>query len=604
MSAYDLQQQTCLEYLIELKAPSRLGARDDSLFIADPGDSAQTQSWTGWAALCSNPPYPIELLQQHADEIRSEGLSAVVLIGQGGSSQAAMTITMIAELKGESNVDFKTMDMLSPVFVNHILGSLDPSRTLYIVSSKSGSTIEVLSLERVVWHYVSAQLGSDAAAQRFVAITDPGSGLEKLAQSRHYRLVINTPADVGGRFSALTAFALFPAALVGIDIKAAVAKALITELECRSDSPDNPALKLACFLYDAYLDGRDKFSLVLPPSGQVFGLWVEQLVAESLGKQGKGILPNIETDASVLIHDRSDRSVITICTGDCDGFKHSISVINKQIPALSYTIGGPQEAFSHFVMWEYATAFLGILVGVFPFDQPDVEITKRFVREMLSSQVDSMKSSGEQMEQTAPPNLLQHDDYCEINYESGPIRSLRISNALSSVTLNKPPVILSETKNLNEDSQPITPDEALRMLFASISKGDYFSLNAFVPFKGFDRREALERIRNRVASRLGVVSCLEIGPRYLHSTGQFHKGGPNTGVFLLLSADENNDISVPGESYTLGTLAKFQAQADFAALASRNRRIIHIHLASNKSESLSRFADQACAAISATVMST
>ena len=577
MSATDSQQQTCLEFLIELKAPSRLGARDASLFSAHPEGATHAQKLLGWTTLCSQPPYPISELKRQADAIRAEGLDGVVLIAQGGSSQAAMTITKLSEVNGESDIDFKTMDSLSPIFVNHILGSLDPSRTLYIVSSKSGSTIEPLMLERVAWQYVSDHLGEAAAAQRFVAITEPDSKLEQLARDKGYRHIFPAPLDVGGRFSALTVFTLLPAALAGIDIEQVIAEALKTEKACKCDDPDNPALKLAAFLYEAYLEGRDKFSLILPPISQVFGLWVEQLVAESLGKEGKGILPNIEVDASILSVYRADRSVITYLIGDNEGFRESIANVDKDIPIRSYTLETPKEAFSRFIIWEYAIAFVSILLEVFPFDQPDVEITKCLVRELLYEK----KGVSDSPDNREPQGVSIHDDYHEIAFPGSSIRSLRISRALM-------------------EEASIDPDEVLRSLFKSLRKGDYFSLNAFLPFRGYGRREALERMRNRVASRLGVVSCLEIGPRYLHSTGQFHKGGPNTGVFLLLSADEDNDIAIPGEDFTLGMLASIQAQGDFAALASRGRRVAHFHLSGNGSEALSHFADRICAAISAT----
>ena len=577
MSAKGLQH-TCLEYLLELKAPSRLGAQDASLFAAHPDGEKRAQKLLGWARLCSNPPYPINEIKRQAQTIRAEGLEGVVLIGQGGSSQAAMTITKLSEVNGESDVAFRTMDSLSPVFVDHILSSSDPAKTLYIVASKSGSTIEPLMLERVAWQYASDYLGESAASRHFVAITDPGSELEELAHNKGYRLVFSTPVDVGGRFSALTAFALFPAALVGIDIELVVSEALKTENACKRDDPDNPALKLACFLYDAYLEGRDKFSLVLPPSSQVFGLWVEQLVAESLGKEGRGILPNIEADASILSTPRADRSTITYLIGSNEGFMESIANIDASIPILSYMIEGPTEAFSRFVIWEYAITLLSLLLEVFPFDQPDVEITKRLVHELLKQREATSKPLDEQLGQ----KICSFDDYHEIEFDSGIISSMGVSKTL-----------------LGEASTD--PDLILRCLFGALQAGDYFSLNAFLPFRDYGRREALERMRNRVASRLGVVSCLEIGPRYLHSTGQFHKGGPNTGVFLLLSADEDNDISIPGADFSLGVLAETQAKGDFAALASRGRRVVHMHLSGNDSETLSHFADRVCAAISATI---
>jgi glucose-6-phosphate isomerase len=585
MPSLNTPYDECLERLLALKAPSRLGARDATLFDARPGDTERAARLLGWTRLCSAPPLPIAELQVQADVIRAEGLEAVVLIGQGGSSQAAMTITKLHEIHGGNGVAFRTMDSLSPVFVNHILGSSDPARTLYIISSKSGSTIETLMLERVAWHYACGHLGQVAAARRFVAITDADSSLEDLAREKGYRLILTSPSDVGGRFSALTVFTLFPAALVGLDLKALIASTLKTEQACSRDDAGNPALELACFLHGNYRAGRDKFSLVLPTSGQVFGLWVEQLVAESLGKEGRGILPNVEVDASILSVPRPDRGVITYAVGSCEGFRESVAHIDGSIPALCYDAITPFEVFSRFVVWEYAIAFLGILMGIFPFDQPDVELTKRLVKKLLAGARD-----------------IDGQSAClECGFEEGIIRSLRVSPAVlgDGAVGQAGDEVGHETGRGATYEVDLSVDQALRALFGSLRGGDYFSLNAFLPFRGYGRREALERMRNRVASRLGVVSCLEIGPRYLHSTGQLHKGGPDTGVFLVLSADEENDIAIPDESFTLGQLSATQAHADLVALAQRGRRALHIHLRDNDSETLSRFADRLCSAVSA-----
>ncbi|MDR0459233.1 MAG: hypothetical protein LBG68_02050 [Coriobacteriales bacterium] len=572
MTSEDYYCNDCLQRLLTLKAASRLGAADSSLFGLYPDIQEQASSRLGWVHLASDPPFSAKEITSLAQGIRSEGLDAVVLIGQGGSSQASMTITKLHEVAAGNHqaVAFRTMDSLSPVFVNHILGSSDPARTIYIISSKSGSTIEPLMLERVVWHYVAGHLGSAAAARRFVAITDPMSRLAEIAAERNYRLVLPAQTGVGGRFSALTVSTLFPAALVGIDIQAALAGAAITEAACTVDTAENPALQLACFLYGAYLAGRDKFSLVLPPSGQVFGLWVEQMIAESLGKAGVGILPNVEVDASILVVPHTDRCVITYAVGEVDGFAESIANIDASIPQMHATIDDPTQAFSRFVLWEYATAFLGILMGVFPFDQPDVELTKLITQQFLTGQDEPASEVYRQF----PPL----DSF---------VYGLRLSNALFA--------------SLQASGDPESPslDQLLRVLLGSFRPGDYFSLNAFIPFRGYGRREALERMRNRVASRLNVVSCLEIGPRYLHSTGQLHKGGPDNGIYLILSSDERDDLVIPNENLTLGGLAAVQARADFTALAKLGRRALHVHLSDNDSETLSRFADRFCSAISA-----
>jgi glucose-6-phosphate isomerase len=596
----------CLESLIALRAPSRLGQKDASLYNQIPGAAEYAANFLGWASLSSKPPMPIAEIAEIAAGIRQEGLDAVVLIGQGGSSQAAMTITKLHEVATgrrdsmaggldfefkrhqdggiRPDVCFRTMDSLSPVFVNHILGSSDPARTLYIVSSKSGSTIEPLMLERVTWRYVAGHLGIAGAAKRFVAITDPGSKLQQLAEEKGYRLVINSPVDVGGRFSALSVFSMFPAALVGIDIESAILHTATVEYACSRDNEDNPALQLAAFIYANYNAGRDKISLVMPPSGQVFGLWIEQLLAESLGKQGKGILPNVEVDPSVLAGKHRDRCIIVYEVGARDGFAEAISNFHPNTPCIRFSLDTVAELFGRFVVWEYAVAFLGILMSVNPFNQPDVEDTKMRVRTLLQEQ---LESAAPKDEDAKVKNNSQTENYQHIDYPaSEPVRSIRLSDSLlAAAELN-----ISDIQSV---------DHALRVILGSLTQDDYFSINAFLPFRGYGRREALERMRNRVVSRLGNAACLEIGPRYLHSTGQLHKGGPNNGVFLFICAEEENDIIVPNEAYTLGDLAITQTKGDFEALASRDRRVMLVQLRDNDSETLSQFADRVCLAISA-----
>jgi glucose-6-phosphate isomerase len=564
--------------------------RKDASLFAEFADQAQVKRCLGWTSLATNPPLDLAEIAAIAAGIRMEGLDAVVLIGQGGSSQASMTITKLYEVGHGSKVCFRTMDSLSPVFVNHILQSSDPGRTLYIVSSKSGSTIEPLMLERVAWQYATGHLGSKGAAKRFVAITDPGSRLEQLAFVKDYRFVFSSPSDVGGRFSALSVFALFPAACIGIDIEQVVASAARVEQRCAADTEDNPALDMACFIYDNYRQGRDKIALIMPRSGAVFGLWFEQLIAESLGKKGKGILPNVEVDASILHVPREDSLIITYTVGHSEGFAESLEHVDASIPARHYRLDSVDELFDRFVIWEYTVALLGLLMEINPFDQPDVEDTKKRVRALLAHQGKDDRAKSKKGEGEASTVVLPDEeecaDYFELTFsEMDYIRCIRISRALL------------QGSDLVEGE--ITVDHAIRALLNTLRFGDYFSFNAFLPFRGYGRREALERMRNRIASRLGIATCLEIGPRYLHSTGQLHKGGPNTGVFCFLSADETDDIEIPGEDFTLGNLAAIQAQGDFAALAARDRRAIQIHLASNDSETLSRFADRFCLAVSA-----
>ena len=392
-------------------------------------------------------------------------------------------------------------------------------------------------------------------AKHLVAITDPGTALDQLAQEEGWRHVFHGLADVGGRFSALTVFGLLPAALVGINLDDFLAHAREAEDRCSEDAIDNPAINLAAFLYDNYLQGRNKFSFLTPKRGRVLGLWIEQLVAESLGKNGQGILPNIEVDSLLLTEDPGDRSVIMYQTktdlwDESRNFEMSLAYIDPAIPRQNYKISSVEELAEHFVMWEYAIAMCGYLMQVCPFDQPDVASTKAMVLEILDEGIPA-------------PDF--EETFAE-GVDMGTVEVRRSAHFKDEDTLY----------------------DVLSALLESIMQGDYFAINAFLPYTGEGRREALENIRHSVAEEFGVVSCLEVGPRYLHSTGQLQKGGPNCGVFLVISADELKDIPLEGDvpAPSLGDLAKAQAVGDMLTLASKGRRVVHLHLPDNSGVTL------------------
>jgi len=342
-----------------------------------------------------------------------------------------------------------------------------------------------------------------------------------------------------------------------MDVAALIESAAEAEKVCSDDSIDNPAANLAAFLFDNCQKGRDKFSFYTPKRGRVLGLWVEQLVAESLGKSGKGILPNIEVDSLVLSKDPGDRTVITYDTktdlwDDRQNFSHALEFLDPAIPRMNFKVFNVGDLAAHFVMWEYAIAMVGHLMKICPFDQPDVAAAKKEVLRILAE---------------------------------GPRDPEFVVKGIADVPIGDVEVHVSEAVRSSMGEE--TLESALRALFSSIVPGDYFSLNAFLPFTGEGRREAIEEMRHVIADRYTVPSCLEIGPRYLHSTGQLHKGGPNSGVFLILSAEEPRDIAIDDErASSLGELAKAQAMGDFSILSSRGRRCVHIHLPDNSAVSI------------------
>lgn len=542
--------------LIAQNVASRIHAKDATLYNFSDNAEEFARNYMGWTQLATNPPYPIADIESFAQEMEERGIKTVLLIGQGGSTQAPMTLTKYNKVDS-NKVSFKTLDSVSPVRVRAILAECDPRTTLVIQSSKSGGTIEPSLVTEAVEKLLASQLSEDELGDHFIAITDPGSDLEKKANDKGWMKVFNGEPTVGGRYSALSVFGLVPAACVGINLRTLMDRARAAENACASDSIDNPAIVLASFLYDNLQRGRDKFSFLSPKRGRVLGLWIEQLVAESLGKEGQGILPNIEVDSLTLSDDPGDRTVIVYHTktdlwDERENFHKSLEFINPAIPQLDFTVETVYDLAEHFVMWEYAIAMVGYLMKVCPFDQPDVQVAKT---EVLSILADGAPD----------PTFVQE--------------------GIEGVSVGKVEVHVS--KALEPYMFRHTLDEAINALLESIKPGDFFSINAFLPFTGEGRREAMEEVRHSLSDRYGVASCLEIGPRYLHSTGQLHKGGPNEGVFLVISAEETRDIEVEDpRADSLGALAKAQALGDFSILSDRGRRCLHVHLPDNSAITL------------------
>lgn len=542
--------------LIAQNVASRIHAKDATLYNFSDNAEEFARNYMGWTQLATNPPYPIADIESFAQEMEARGIKTVLLIGQGGSTQAPMTLTKYNKVDS-NKVSFKTLDSVSPVRVRAILADCDPQTTLVIQSSKSGGTIEPSLVTEAVEKLLASQLSEEELGDHFIAITDPGSDLEKKAADKGWMKVFNGEPTVGGRYSALSVFGLVPAACVGINLRTLMDRARAAENACASDSIDNPAIVLASFLYDNLQRGRDKFSFLSPKRGRVLGLWIEQLVAESLGKEGQGILPNIEVDSLTLSDDPGDRTVIVYHTktdlwDERENFHKSLEFINPAIPQLDFTVETVYDLAEHFVMWEYAIAMVGYLMKVCPFDQPDVQVAKT---EVLSILADGAPD----------PTFVQE--------------------GIEGVSVGKVEVHVS--KALEPYMFRHTLDEAINALLESIKPGDFFSINAFLPFTGEGRREAMEEVRHSLSDRYGVASCLEIGPRYLHSTGQLHKGGPNEGVFLVISAEETRDIEVEDpRAESLGELAKAQALGDFSILSERGRRCLHVHLPDNSAITL------------------
>ncbi len=572
--SYDLIQvvhNPSIDALINMQAASKLGEHDPSLFSFSNKTQEFSSKFMGWTTLCSNPPFSPNKIQEFANKARQSGLSDVLLIGQGGSTQASMTMADILKGDGKLDIGFYTMDSMSGEYLNWVWNKIDPNNTIIIVSSKSGSTLEPMSVFKCIWQRMNNELGSNASSH-FVAITDPNSSLETLARELGFAQIFSGEPTVGGRFSALSVFGLVPFALMGIDIFDLLNKCKKAEIDCKTDSKQNPAIQLASFMFEGSKDSRNKICFSFDAACNSFGLWLEQLIAESTGKQGKGILPNTENDYKILAKPNSDRlSVIYSMSANLQKnttelYDCSYSPKQKQdeiraqgTPCVSLEIESATDLACHMIVWEYAISMYSVLAQINPFDQPDVESTKIAVKQMLGDLQNGCK--------TDPMN-------CEF---------MQLKGQQDNQDMQNEPLIGFEVSKelLSSSSAPQNLDNALGVLFKSMNKDDFFCINAFIPYFDCKKMQVLEQIRHNIANKTGKAACLEIGPRYLHSIGQFQKGGYNKGVYILLAFSEDINEEIPDAGYSLGYLAATQAKGDFSALDNAGRRAICIMLKNN-----------------------
>jgi glucose-6-phosphate isomerase/transaldolase/glucose-6-phosphate isomerase len=511
------------------RVASRIWQRDAGVFVrSGPGAAAAHEvirNRLGWL----DAPVTMESdrapLRAFAEEARRDGITAVYLLGMGGSSLCAevMRETRPAGTRGAAltvldTTDERTIDLAS--------GTLDPVRTLFLVSSKSGSTIEVTSLERHFGSLATRALG-DAAGQQFVAITDPGTALQRLAAEHRYRHCFMNPADIGGRYSALSLFGLVPAVLIGLDPETVLASSRKMADRCRSDAADNPGLALGAYIAEQAGDGRDKLTLLLPPSLAPLGLWIEQLIAESTGKVGRGVLPVVDEpsgspedyggDRAFVTYGGDDSAAVESCAAALEAAGHPVFRIDRASEGLG----------AEFFRWEFATAVAGAALGINAFDEPNVKEAKARTQSLL----DAYHSAG----------------------------ALRVD----------PPLKPFERMMgcLIREHRPKNPSSASSRYVALL---DYLPSDAA-------RVETIARVRARIRSVTHAATTHGFGPRYLHSTGQYHKGGPNTGIFVLLTAADEITTPVPGTDYSFSVLKQAQALGDFEALVAADRRVVHLH---------------------------
>jgi Phosphoglucose isomerase len=514
-------------------AVTRLWERDATLFSDDPEVQAVDAERFGWLGLSARAAVDAVALAPLAGELIAAGITDIVLLGMGGSSLAPLVMSRILGPLTGAGTRLHVLDTTSPTGLAMVQDRLVPGNTLVIVASKSGTTIEPLSLYSVFRTWMDATHGDEAGAH-FIAITDPGSNLERLAGEQGFSAVFHAPADVGGRYSALTAFGTVPAGLIGIDVADLARRAAVMEAACRNEVDDNPGAQLAAYIGNGHSEGRDKLTIVCSDRIASFGLWAEQLVAESSGKMGLGALPVLDgPDADPGLYG-DDRLVVTLTVeGDAslDAYR---AKLRPDTPRLEIALADEHDIAGEFVRWEVATALACFLIGVEPFDQPNVAVAKKATDDILAGRI------------VAPAKTCEDGDI--------------------EVTILTPDVPAA-----------CSAADAVRALLGGSRPGDYLAILAYLP----DDPDLIAPLRDAVTSMSAarrIAVTLEIGPRYLHSTGQLHKGGPATGRYLFITTRDETGPSIPGKPFTLAQLHRAQAEGDLATLVALGRPAVRLDM--------------------------
>lgn len=539
-----------LQRLMDLDAISRLRTRDATLFAQDAEGAELASQSMGWIDPAAQASSVLGQLDRLAREAAEEGVGDVVLLGMGGSSLASLVIGDVLAESGSARLH--VLDTTAPLSVARVMAELDPASTLYLVSSKSGGTIEPLSLYAIFREEADNELGRQAAGQRFIAVTDPGSSLEALASAEGFRALVSSPPNVGGRFSALTVFGLLPAALVGVDVTALLDRADAMDSACSlPTTAENPGARLAAFVGDALADGHDKLTIVTSGALSTFGLWVEQLVAESLGKEGTGVVPVVELSETMPRGYGPDRAVVVLRLRDDARLAEWVPRLAEHGPVLELVLRDGYDLGAEFVRWEHAVALLGPLLGVNPFGQPNVAAAKEATAAVLAGEL------------AAPEANVTLEQGGLVTFAGGLPRPTR---------------------------DPVSIATALGHALEAVRPGDFLGVLAYLP----NDDELLAPLRAavvQVSGTLGAAITLEVGPRYLHSTGQLHKGGRDNGVFVLLTTRDHADVPVPGQPWGLRQLHRAQAEGDLSTLVTARRRVLRIDLPDASAEGVQAFSE-------------
>jgi transaldolase/glucose-6-phosphate isomerase len=553
LGGYEASVQARIDSLEEEGFSARLWRKDPSLWKDDPQDQEVIRNALGWLHVAEKMEENLPEIESFAAAVKTAGFQHVVHMGMGGSSLAPLVLERTFAPDGES-LPLTVLDTTDPSTILQIERQVPVANTLFIVASKSGTTAEPLAFADYFYARLREKKG-DRAGENFVVITDPGSPLIDLAQERGFRRVFLNFPDIGGRYSALSYFGLVPAALMGIDVAELLARALRMAHACAScvAPADNPGVALGAAMGELGRQGRNKVTFLVSRAISTLGTWLEQLLAESTGKEGLGLLPvaleSIGDPAagySRVYGDDRFFAYVRLQGAVDETLERGVAALRQAgHPVVTIQMDDRLDLGQEFFRWEVATATAGAILGINAFNQPNVQESKDNTNRLL----DVVRREGR----------LPRED----------------------ASLVDGPLSLYGTET---DS---TAARALARFLAQARPGGYVALMAYLP-ENPDTEQALQRIRLRLRDGLKLATTLGYGPRFLHSTGQFHKGGPNTGLFLQLTADDAHDAPVPGQPYTFGVFKQAQAQGDLEALRKHGRRVLRIHLGKDVLHGLSR----------------
>jgi transaldolase / glucose-6-phosphate isomerase len=534
------------------------------LWAGDGGlwTGADETKWLGWLPAALGERVDLAALEAFQAEVAQAGFIHAVVLGMGGSSLGP---EVIAETFGSrpEHPRLLVLDSTDPAQIARIEAEIDPARTLFIVSSKSGTTLEPNILEAYFFAKVEAAVGANAAGGHFVAVTDPGSSLETMAAEKSFRRTFLGDPAIGGRYSVLSNFGMLPAAVMGLDVRAFMASAAVMARSCSAGTPPaaNPGVDLGLVIGAAAKAGRDKLTFILSDGLSDLGAWLEQLLAESTGKQGKGVIPiAAEPLGKPEVYGRDRLFAYLRLDGQQDvAHDEAVRALEQAgHPVVRITLASRDSVGQEFVRWEVATAIAGAVIGINPFDQPDVEAQKVKTRALT----DAYEKTGDWV----PDRAAAEADGIAVYADAANLAALKNGGASVSV------------------------DALLGAHIKRANGGDYLALLAYVD-RDHAHVEALQGVRKRLRDHTHAATAVGFGPRFLHSTGQAYKGGPASGVFIEITHDAARDLPVPGRKFSFGLVEQAQAKGDYDVLAERGRRLIRVHLGGDVETGLKRLAE-------------